>query len=283
MSMLAKITSELVGASRSARLAREWNKQVAEGTFITDSARLLKFKQKIRLIDPSATFMVNGNVKLVTHSLCGRAVTMKEPYNTAHFSRHINVCKTSGHGISRFLIQKKQITAPLQSLPCPGLSGSQHKRIPIYLRRSSATGGGATSRTIIAQELYDGSQYRELTKVQKANVRHLQALQLRWINDHNEECVMSTKCLGMITAKAGTDEADPCVECVALLRLGILRNALRRPVPDTKNLKYTPKEHLSTLLGKLYSAHRGLDEIMESPVRTSLIPSHSTLSSHKTG
>ncbi|KAF9646258.1 hypothetical protein BDM02DRAFT_3075868, partial [Thelephora ganbajun] len=136
------------------------------------------------------------------------------------------------------------------------------------LRRSSAPGGGATSRTIITQELYNGCKYKQLTKVQKANVRRIQTLRFRWINDHHEERVVSVKCLGTVATKAGIEEAEPCTECVALLRLRTLRNVLHRPIPDDKNLKYIPKECLGTLLGKLYVAHLGLREIMESPVRT---------------
>ena len=70
----------------------------------------------------------------------------------------------------------------------------------------------------------------------------------------------------MVATSDGADEADPCLECVALLRLATLRNALRRPIPDDKNLKYTPKECLGTILSKLYAGHLGLREIMESPV-----------------
>ena len=73
-----------VGMSRSARVARERNQQVAEGTFVTDNALLLQFKRKIRLIDPDASFMVNGNIKSVKHSLCGRSVMMKAAA-MAHF------------------------------------------------------------------------------------------------------------------------------------------------------------------------------------------------------
>ena len=209
---------------------------------------------------------------------------MKEPYNTAHFVRHVEGCegppKTThgrknntpvppGEGIFGFLIPQKQTRAPLLSLPCPGLTGLQHERIPIYLRRSSAPGGGATSRTIITREIYDGYTYKQLTKVQKANVRKIQVLRFRWINDHREERVVLVKCLGLVMAKVGAEEVEPCEECMALLHLNARRSVLRRLIPDDKNLKYTPKECLATLLGKLYVSHLGLREIMESPVRTS--------------
>lgn len=283
--------SRVVGISHSAQAARKRNKQVAEGTFVTNNLLLLRFKRKIRLVDPDAVFMVNGNVKAVTHSLCGGLVTMKEPYNTSHFHRHIGTCKgllkttvPPGGGIARFLVRKEQIMVPLRYLPCPGLNGSQHELIPVYLHRSSAPGGGATSRTIISRDLYNGLRYAHLTKVQKANVRRLQALQFRWINDHHEERVVSAKCLGMVATRESVDEADPCVECIALLRLAVLRNALRRPIPDDKNLKYTPKECLGTLLSKLYASHLGLREIMESPVRILLsLQSRSILSLPQTG
>ena len=263
-----------VGTSRSAQAAREQNRQVREGTFVINKALLLRFKQKIRLVDPDAAFVVDGNVKLVKHSLCGQPVAMKEPYNTGHFQRHVDTCYDSSKsadlsdgGISRFFTRKN---VQNQSLPCPGLDGSQHKRIPIYLSRSSAPGGGAPSRTIVARELYKGSKYKALTKAQKTNVRRLQALQIRWINDHREGRVVSARCLKTVVVKDG-GEANPCVECLALLRLGGLRNSLRHPTPDAKNLKYTPKECLATLIGKLYAAHLGLREIMESPVREFLV------------
>lgn len=263
-----------VGTSRSARAARERNRQVREGTFIISNTLLLRFKRKIWLVDPDAAFMIEGNVKLVKHSLCGESVAMKEPYSTGHFHRHIDTCygppksaDLSGGEISRFFTRKN---VQIQSLPCPGLDGSQHERIPIYLGRSSAAGGGAPSRTIVARELYEGCEYKLLTKAQKTNVRRLQALQFRWINDHREGRVVSARCLKTVVVKDG-GEANPCIECLALLRLGGLRNALRRPTPDDKNLKYTPKECLATLIGKLYAAHLGLREIMESPVREFLV------------
>lgn len=272
----------VVGTSRSARTARTQNEQVADGTFVIDNRKLLQFKRKIRLVDPGAGFMVEGNVKRVMHSLCGKDFTMKQPYNTGHFTRHVGTCtgppktirgrkNTSaptppGTGIFRFLVPKNQTIMPPQSLPCPGLTKSQHERIPIYLSRSSAPGGGVTSRTIVARKIYSGHKYSQLTRVQKANVRRIQVLQFRWINDHHEERVVSAKCLKMVATKAGLEEAEPCVECVALLRLGTLRSVLSRPIPDDKNLKYIPKECLSTLVGKLYVTFLGLREIMESQV-----------------
>ena len=72
-------------------------------------------------------------------------------------------------------------------------------------------------------------------------------------------------------ARVGIEGAEPCVECVALLRLNTLRSVLRRPIPDDKNLKYIPKECLTTLLGQLYVKHLGLCEIMESQVCTFLM------------
>ena len=83
---------------------------------------------------------------------------------------------------------------------------------------------------------------------------------------------MSAKCLGMVTVKVGIEEVEPCVECVALLHLSTLRSTLHHPIPDDRNLKYSPKECLMTLLGTLYVTHLELHEIMESLVYTS--PTH---------
>lgn len=86
----AMITHRVViGTSRSAQAARERNKQVMEGIFVINNTLLLRFKRKIRLIDPGAEFVIDGNVKVMMHSVCGRPVTMKEPYNTSHFYRHL--------------------------------------------------------------------------------------------------------------------------------------------------------------------------------------------------
>lgn len=147
----------VVGMSRSARAARARNTQVTNGTFVIDNRMLLQFKCKIRLVDPGASFTVGKNIKVVTHSLCGQTVMMKEPYNIAHFLRHTGTCtgppKTTygqrnksvhvppGGGIFKFLVPRKKGIMLIQSLPCPGLTGSQHHQIPTYLHRSSVPGG----------------------------------------------------------------------------------------------------------------------------------------------
>ena len=68
--------------------------------------------------------------------------------------------------------------------------------------------------------------------------------------------------------REGIEEADPCVECLELLCLGSLRNVLHLPIPHDHNLKYTLKECLGKLIGKLHATHLGLCKIMESPVCT---------------
>ena len=152
---------------------------MANGTFIMDkdNKMLLQFKRKIRLVDPRAGFMVNANVKAVSHSLCSQTVTMKEPYNTAHFIRHTGTCRgllktthsqkntsvqiPSGNGILRFpptfadQVCQEEVQQAGQLLPksfivVANTSSSQRLRKPLFegLRSFNSAGSMTTMKNV---------------------------------------------------------------------------------------------------------------------------------------
>ncbi|KAJ7847919.1 hypothetical protein B0H14DRAFT_2270593, partial [Mycena olivaceomarginata] len=94
--------------------------------------------------------------------------------------------------------------------PCPGITAGICPRLPAYLRRAGASGGGARSITVIARELF-GRLFKRLKDQDKATVADTQRHEWKWVNDHPKQRVFSTTCKKEVLA-AGTDGSRilPC-------------------------------------------------------------------------
>lgn len=89
----------------------------------------------------------------------------------------------------------------------------------------------------IAEDIYPGRLYSDLTPDEKLEVRAAQRLQLRWRNEDDLGKVYSTSCEKIFQART-RDPSTPCSKCHALLRNKAFIQANTRPPPDNKNLKF---------------------------------------------
>lgn len=254
--------STSVGISQSATASRSLNEKIHNGTFLLNPTRWKNFQRKIHLCDRNATFNEN-EPRSVRHSKCGKILQMKEPYNiqVGNFETHVAKCKkTSTVGMptlaSMFSNQlRTQIpkvkddseaaAKPSIPTPCPGLSASNHPRIPIYLKRSPAHGGGAMRIDKLASSLYPDTPYSLLSNRKQVDVRAAQKTQYRWRNEPNLVKIYSTSCKKTAHISGFDNSPAPCYECQALLNDTLFRKALARDLPDPENVKYTPKVYIN--------------------------------------
>ena len=249
-------TSLSIGISQSATASRSLNEKIHNGTFLLNPTRWKNFQRKIRLCDRNATFNEN-EPRSVRHSKCGKLLQMKDPYNIGNFEKHVANCKkTTTVGMPtlasmfsnqlRTQVPKVKDTAKFSiPTPCPGLSASNHPRIPIYLKRSPAPGGGAMRIDRLASSMYPDTPYSQLSDGKRLDVRAAQKTQNRWRNEPNLAKIYSTACKRIAHISDLDSSPAPCYECQVLLIDTSFRKALARDLPDPANVKYTPKVYIN--------------------------------------
>jgi len=257
------------GQSSSAVWERLQNEKHTEGSLSKQNGQLAGFTTKILAIDSHAE-VIHG--KVVRHSLCGKHLQMKYAYSTLNFKTHVQNCsgppkssKLPGGGmksISNYFQSQPNVQSE-RHLPCPGLSDSKFSDIKAYLERTGALGGGASSVSVIARELY-GKKYRRLSKSRKAQVKIAQKQDWAWKNDADMGRVFSTSCLAKAACHSGKPEA--CMHCLALLKNKQFKNALHVPTPPDENYKYVNHEYRNKALALLYGKCTDLRGIMEAEV-----------------
>lgn len=118
--------------------------------------------------------------------------------------------------------------------PCPGLDETVYSKVAAYLDRTSACGGGASSLTVIADEMY-GKWYAQLSDFRKA-VQTAQQHEWQWINNHETGKVFSTKCskiasLGSLQLRGSQVDdkvlPEPCQFCRLVLAVESFDNGAR--------------------------------------------------------
>ena len=251
-----QMLSTSVGIGHSATSSRSLNEKIHNGTFLLNPTRWKTFQRKIHLCDQNATFYEN-EPRSVRHSKCGKILQMKEPYNIAYFENHVAKCKkTTAAGMPtlasmfsnqlRTQVPKVKVEAkPSNPTPCPGLSASNHSRIPIYLKRSPAQGGGAMRIDKLSSSLYPDTPYSLLSNQKQVDVRAAQKTQYRWRNEPDLVKIYSTACKKTSHISDFDNSPAPCYECQALLNDTLFRKALARDLPDPENVKYTPKVYIN--------------------------------------
>jgi hypothetical protein len=257
---LSTSVPQVIGISQSATASRSLNEKIDNGTFLLNPTRWKNFQRKIHLCDRNATFNEN-EPRSVRHSKCGKLLQMKEPYNIGNFENHVAKCKkTTAVGMPTLAsmfsnqlrtqvpkVKDKPETKPTAiPTPCPGLSASNHPRIPIYLKRSPAPGGGAMRIDKLASSLYPNTPYSHLSDGKRVDVRAAQKTQHRWRNEPNLVKIYSMACKKTAHKSDFDNSPSPCYECQALLKDTLFRKALARDPPDPANVKYTPKVYINT-------------------------------------
>ncbi|OJT13578.1 hypothetical protein TRAPUB_9877, partial [Trametes pubescens] len=146
-------------------------------------------------------------------------------------------------------------------IPCPGITASCEPRVPTYLQRTGAQGGGAPTVTALARELFKDKTivYSTLSEENKETVSTELKHRWTWRNDHVALAVFSTACK-KVAPRVGSGMCPPCAR---VLKQKVFRNALKVLVPDKENYKYLNDQYRSTTLGKVYTRVHGVDELLE--------------------
>ncbi|KAJ6459147.1 hypothetical protein C8R47DRAFT_1028273 [Mycena vitilis] len=272
----------------SAQKTRDARKSGALTVATADPVRYRKWQDTLRNGkggkngDPKVVFHAT-DVKKARHSLCGYWVTMGEVYEAGRWNLHMkSACPALNPGKKKKIgdgllgvptlqglgwgAKKDSDKKPSRpTLPCPGITPSTCPRLPIYLRRTGASGGGARSVTAIARSLFGKlALFRRLTGRDREDVVDTQRHERQWVNDHAKQRVFSTRCKKHVLA-AGLDGSRtlPCSECSLILGNARFKQAIRLPIPDDENYIYVNRQFRNQELGELYARTIGLKEIIE--------------------
>jgi hypothetical protein len=268
------------GISKSAQSSRETRDAAKRGEFVVNRAKEARWRKSMKEADPQVAFF-KDDVSQATHFACGKTIRVKEPYDTTRFRKHVDGCKgdrkkSNASGRTHSLLDllstgkwggqsRKHEKTDEERVPCQGLSEVDNELIPVYLRRSTATGGGARSVTMIALERFR-KKFRRLSKKEKDVVDDIQQLEHQWRNDHANLRIFATTCERWIE-KDWTDRLRHCKKCHLLLSNGKFKVMLRKPVPEDENFIYVNKRFRNSVLGEQYARAKGLKNVIESAVR----------------
>jgi hypothetical protein len=275
-----------IGISKSATASRNIRDAEKRGEFEVNKGKENRWRSKILNLDAHAEFYT-GDVSRVRHSRCGKDLRVKEPYDTTRFAKHVCDCKgakktANASGGTYTLVKmakemgwnKKRDDAgdgttlkPRVTFPCPGLTEDDSKFIPIYLRRTSATGGGARSVAKISMEMFGIATLKGLSPENQHTVLDSQFHEQQWRNDHANIRVFSTQCNRITQGQdSNTKRPLPCTECKTILNWKRFTEAIEREPPSDKNYKYVNHRFRNQILGENYGKVIGLRHIIESAV-----------------
>ena len=276
-----------VGLSRSARSEKAAREAADRGDWDPEERR--KWKKAILQIDAKAEFY-EDKPRAVRCSNCGSQRMVKTKNDTRRFLDHYDECvqkkwqnKKGNAHVSRtstltsstykhLFSHPSQVhtptsvssTKPKHPPPCPGLSVAQDERIPIYLKRTSVSGGGARSISIIAVELFS-KPFRKLSSQNKDIVLDTQRHELAWTNHHQKLRVFSSCCTN-VAHQSDRDQVKPCHSCCALLKSTRFRSAINKPTPSDNNFKYINHRFRNQVLGEQFARVKGLKNLLDSAV-----------------
>ena len=267
------VSTRRCGQSKSTIWSRLQREKYQNGDFEYKTTRMNNFRQKILEIDAQAYIQDSSNVR---HFLCGETRKMKYPFNVQYFQKHVSTCKGSrksglkgaSGGMNRLdtYFNRGSLTIiTTNSVPCPGLDASKYPEVAVYLDRTGSGGGGASSVTKIAFELY-GKRYTQLSDPRKTQVKTTQSHEWTWRNDHNNDKVYSMSCSKLGTKSTSDDSCAPCFACHSVLLSKKFKTASRVPRPPDENYKYINMIYQNKKLAVLYGRCVGLRELMEATV-----------------
>ncbi|KAJ7355749.1 hypothetical protein DFH08DRAFT_772956 [Mycena albidolilacea] len=248
--------------------------------FRPNVSRLDTFRAKVLADDPKAEFD-DTDVRRVRCSHCAHWLEMRALYDLVRWKEHRatpKCTKARSKGLftqSLFTLGFKKIpkttsTSPvppappaplMHNRPCPGLTAESSEDIAKYLVRSAVAGGGAPSRSRLADELFS-SEWKDLDSDQQRMVLRRELSLQKWKLARSVGAVFSTDCVRDV-ATAVDGDAKPCSECAGLHKLHTFQVAIHRKMPNEKRMKYVPEGYRDTELGTLYLKHRGVRELIE--------------------
>lgn len=282
----------IIGTSRSSQSTRNLNKKVKDGTFVKNTARWALFKNKILVLDKEAEFDVEEDPRKVRHSVCTKISTMEEVYHVKAFKDHIGRCKgitksalkkmpPKGIASLKTMFAKQAVPRKVAPLPkiidtfCPGINPSnvtpeQRVQIINYMMRTPSTGGGAQSLDLITETVFPGRSYCDLDQQEKNEIRATQSQQHRWKIYSDDQKIYSTSCIKKLRIRANTIPVPACSECTSLFEDRGFKIALGRPIPQSKNAKFTPKVYIDKAAVEKYGRMSGLGSLLDEYTKVSI-------------
>jgi hypothetical protein len=274
-------TSATVGISRSAVARRKLQADMEAGTHTINKTRQQNFKDECLVADSLAKFRFEGADWLVFHSSCGKWQKMTEGYASSRFRTHVNKCPSTGTSakfttLSGFFPKAGQekttkalkATTKLRSSfhPCSGITEEHDERVPIFIRRTGADGGGARSVTAIAMELFDTS-YGTLSSHDKLRVDRTQTHEWSFRFDHRQLAIYSTACEKTTSVLDNSNGPHTCRTCLTLYAKDQrFKSGLRVATPDDENYRHLNEIYRGKSDGERYAKTQGLQALFEDKV-----------------
>ncbi|KAF8801615.1 hypothetical protein BYT27DRAFT_7261749 [Phlegmacium glaucopus] len=226
------------GTSKSTVASQALRQKIADGTFKIDRAKYQAWKNKILKTDPEAEFKPDS-ITIARHSICGRPVRVKEPYDFVWWKDHLEGCAEK-------MATKAGPKLKTPSLFAMGFVKRSEKKIDTggeimhqaeYLKCTGALGGGGRSLPVIAKGLFN-KLFSKLTmkKNRQKNVAD---------------------------QSAATKRPEPCSKCHTVLQSKPFKNTIRCPIPSDKKIIFVNHHFRNKLLGRIYARTIGVREIIE--------------------
>lgn len=283
---------------RTAKWEKEQRDAWYAGSLKVEAAKERRWRNRILKIHPEAEF-VDGDVMRYRHQKCGQWLRVKYPYDATRMRQHHKECKgkrakgakasAGSQTLDTFAaklgwawrkVRDARTASPTlfttssssssasARATCPGLTNLDNVKIPSYLRRTAARGGGGRSPLKIAQELFKKT-FSRLKPKQKRRVFLEQQGGWTWQNDHPNDRVFATCCSRSVRYQP-PDRPPPCPECRTVLTSKAFRNAIAKKTPKDQNYIYVNYRYRDEILGQLYARCIGLQSLLNNPVGSQL-------------
>lgn len=171
--------------------------------------------------------------------------------------------------------KKEVLTVPsrMADYLCLGITASHDERVPKFITRTGADGGGARSVTKIAGELFNKA-YGELSERKKSQVDTAQMHEWSFRFDRLRMAIHSSKCKKVVAAPEIDGGPHTCHECLDMHNSDQrLKSGLQKPMPKLENFKYLNEQYQGKSTAEWYAKTQGLLEIIQDKV---CCQSHST-------
>lgn len=264
-------------ADRDRELREKWE----AGTLEVNPKREESWRSRIREVYPKAEFH-DGDPVHFRHHPCGNWVKGKHPYDATRARHHIHkgcpaLAENSGRtkdGGGMLTLEKmaeekafgwkNPDDQPFETSPCPGLTLLDDSRIPPYLQRMGALGGGGEWLVKIAKRLFLKT-FSKLRKLEKSEVLTEQQHTWKWRNDHAEERVYSVDCKRKVEHRPH-DRPPACLSCRTVLLSRPFRNTLAKKTPTDGNYIYVNHRFRPKGLARIFARTIGLRTIIDTEV-----------------
>ncbi|KZV94435.1 hypothetical protein EXIGLDRAFT_767081 [Exidia glandulosa HHB12029] len=148
------------------------------------------------------------------------------------------------------------------SARCLGLRSCDYEDVAVILQHGSP-GGGARSKSKIAEEEFQQPSFDDLTPEQKVAVQILQKSEWAWICHADLGVIFAVDCEKTLRLPS-PDAERVCSKCTLLLKNRRFRSIANKPLPKAENRKYTPKEYRNSAQASAALAILGLDGLLAS-------------------